>query len=114
MLEPAEVASSLRSLDAVLDGWRQVRATKKQSQIAIKEENDEETGAVESLGKGMAALIPHKSANDNGWQVSSEEESEEEVMDTHVPPPVKGIVFHYFTSMGQESNYFDISIEHPL
>lgn len=90
MSQATEVASSLRSLDVVLDGWRQAKAGKKARPVVIKSEAKEEPGSIESLGKGMAALIPNEPSDENHWIASSDEESEEEVMETQ-PVVVKGI-----------------------
>lgn len=91
MSQATEVASSLRSLDVVLDGWRQAKAGKKARPMVIKSEVNEEPGSIESLGKGMAALIPNEPSDENHWIASSDEEPEEEIMATQPVAAVTGI-----------------------
>lgn len=88
-LNITEVSNVTEEMTNCLDRWQNTKKKKKVTEPKTEpiDVNDQSEVAVESLGKGTAALVPVEGTT-NVWNISSEDDSEPEIIES--TPTKKG------------------------
>lgn len=100
-------------MTSCLDRWQTRQTSKKKKKATKKVDVDEQSEvAVESLGKGTAVLLP-KEGTAVVWNISSEDDSEPEVIQSSSKPMREGTYHYLADKLTLQLNFFCFTSEAP-